>query len=448
MKTDELWQGVLTEMELSTSKANFNTWLKDTYIKNIKDNIVAVEVSNTFVKSWLDNKYKKTILKIIRNKNSSVKDIIFSIRKENSTKDPVVQNENNKLNMSLPIDQETGLNTKYTFDSFVVGPFNELAFAAATSVTKDLGNSMYNPLFIYGGVGIGKTHLIQAIGNEIKKNNNLKNIKYIQLEKFASGFINAIQNRTVDKFRAQFDNIDLLIIDDIQFLAGKEQTQEQFFNIFNDLYNQNKQIIISSDRHPQVIPTLEERLKSRLVGGTLADINYPDLETRIVIINKKLEAKNDFLSEDIVNYLANTINKNIRDLEGAVNRLLVYKKLNNNINLNFVKKIIEKNLAKHKKTTTFSNILRTVSEFYDLHESDLLTSSRKSEYVKVRQIIMYLLRSELKYSFPSIGDKLGGKDHTTVMYACNKIENELNNNEELKQEYNNILQKLYLCNNA
>jgi len=447
MKLDELWQDVLTEIELSISKANFNTWFKDTNIKNIEDNNVIIEVPNNFVKEWLDNKYKKTILKIIRNKDSSIKEVIFSIKRDYPNKNFLAQNEN-KLNMALPIDQETGLNAKYTFDSFVVGPFNELAFAAATSVTKDLGNSMYNPLFIYGGVGVGKTHLIQAIGNEVKTLYNLKNIKYIQLEKFANNFINAIQNRTVDKFRAQFENINLLIIDDIQFLAGKEQTQEQFFNIFNDLYNQNKQIIISSDRHPQVIPTLEERLKSRLIGGTLVDINYPDLETRIVIIHKKLEAKNEFLSDDIINYLANTITKNIRDLEGAINKILVYKKLNNNnINLNLVKKLIEKTLAKHKKITTFSNILKTVSEFYDLHENDLLTPTRKSEYVKVRQIIMYLLRNELKYSFPSIGKKLGGRDHTTVMYACEKIENELNNNEEFRQEYNNILQKLYLCNN-
>ncbi len=447
MTLDELWTAVLTEIEFNISKANFNTWFKDTNLISCEKNLAQIGVPNGFVKDWLENKYKKIILKILRKNDPSIKDITFRIQKEiKKREEKSVEELNQKLNFDyILIDQETGLNPKYTFESFIVGSFNEVAYAAANSIIKNLG-LLYNPLFIYGGVGLGKTHLIQAIGNEIKKIYNTKSIKYITSEKFTNDFINALSNKNVDNFRAQFENINLLIIDDVQFFAGKEKIQEVFFNIFNDLYNKNKQIIISSDRPPHIIPTIEERLKSRFQGGMITDIGYPDFETRVAIIKKKLDIHKETLSEEIINYIAANVQKNIRELEGVLNKVLLYNKIQNNLTLDVVKKIFEKGSKKIKKMTTFSNIVKIVSEFFDLKEEELLTPSRKSEYVIARQFIMYLLRNELKLSYPAIGERLGGKDHTTVMYACKKIDEELNNNEEIKQIYNNLIQKLYLTN--
>jgi len=303
---------------------------------------------------------------------------------------------------------------------------------------------VYNPLFVYGGVGLGKTHLLQAIGNEVIKKSPQKRIKYISSEKFASGIVNSIKNHNIEKFKSLYKDIDVLIIDDVQFLAGKEKTQEEFFHIFNALYEKNKQIVISSDRPPKAISALEERLRSRFEGGMIADISYPDFETRLAILKAKSSEKKLNFSNDIFEYLANNIQRNIRELEGALNRLVAYQRLNNQSpNLEVVKTLLKNVIFSPKKITTPEKIIKAVSFFYDLKERDIITVSRKKEIVKPRQVAMYLLREELKSSFPFIGRKFGGKDHTTAIHAYHKIVKEMEISENLTEEINLIKEQVY-----
>ncbi|PIV65028.1 MAG: chromosomal replication initiator protein DnaA, partial [Candidatus Nealsonbacteria bacterium CG01_land_8_20_14_3_00_12] len=309
----------------------------------------------------------------------------------------------------------------------------------------------YNPLFIYGGVGLGKTHLIQAIGNQVKKENQVKKVKYVTSERFTSEVISALRSGSlrpndIDDFKKRWREIDLLIIDDIQFLAGKEKTQEEFFYTFNALYDAGKQIVLSSDRPPKSIQTLEERLRSRFEGGMIADISYPDLETRIAILKSKAGEKSVVLSDEVFEYIAQNIKKNVRELEGALNRLIAANNQLNQkeLNLNDVKKILNSILNTPKKSTTLKNIIKAVAEFYDVSEKELLERSRKKEIVKPRQVIMYLLREELKSSFPFIGLKIGGRDHTTAIHACEKIRKEIELDSNLNDEINLIKEKLYL----
>jgi chromosomal replication initiator protein len=325
----------------------------------------------------------------------------------------------------------------------VVASFNELAHAAAQSVIKNPGYA-FNPLFIYGGVGTGKTHLLQAIGNEIIRNNPSGKVVYISSEKFTDDVVTAIAKREMEKLKNYYRKMDALIIDDIQFLAGKERTQEEFFHTFNTLYENNKQIILSSDRAPKAIPTLEERLRSRFEGGMIADISCPDFETRIVILKTKLRDLDLDLPKEILNYIASNIQKNIRELEGALNRIIAFIKLNNSIpDRDQVVKILKNIISDPQKRTNYKNIISTVAQFYDIDLKDLTNRSRKKEVVKPRQVAMYLLREELKSSYPFIGSKLGGRDHTTAIYAYKKIEKEKENNNSLEEEINLIRQRLY-----
>lgn len=454
MTNHELWQVVLGEIELSISKANFITWFKNTNIISQKDNKVIVGVPNGFTKEWLENKYNKIILRAIRNVVGQIKEINYIItssirqpvgtkekREEKKDKKPIILKEQLDL-QEFKIDENTNLNPRYNFDSFVVASFNELAYAASQSVIKDLGKT-YNPLFIYGGVGVGKTHLIQAIGNEIVKLKN-KTIVYLSCEKFGADLISAISEGKVEQFKDRYRKIDVLIIDDIQFLAGKEKTQEIFFHTFNGLYEKNKQIILSSDRAPKAIPTLEERLRSRFEGGMIADIGTPEFETRLVILKKKAQDMGINLSEEAYNYVASNIQKNIRELEGALNRITAFIKLNNFIpNQKQIIKILKTIIADPQKRTNYKRIAEAVADFYDININDLINRDRKKEIVKPRQVVMYLMREELKSSYPFIGSKLGGRDHTTAIYACGKIGKELENNTSLEQELNLIKERIY-----
>jgi len=299
---------------------------------------------------------------------------------------------------------------------------------------------VYNPLFIYGGVGLGKTHLLQAVGNAVVENFNQKKVKYIPSEKFTSEVVMAIKNHTMEGFKSKYRAIDVLIIDDIQFLAGKEKTQEEFFHTFNNLYEKNKQIILSSDRPPKAIPALTERLKSRFEGGMIADISLPDFETRMAILKTKAQEREISLPEEIFTYIAQNIQRNIRELEGALNRLAVYQKLNNQLDLETSKSLLKKLFLSAGKVTTPKKIIRAVAEFYDLREKNLLDSSRKREIVKPRQLAMYLMREDLKSSFPFIGRKLGGKDHTTAIHSYEKILKDLETDERLREEIELIRQ--------
>jgi len=446
MVNEELWQAVLAQIQLNISSANFATWFKNTQITSQKDGVVFISVPNSFVKEWLEQKYNKIIVKILRNLDKDIKDVRYETGKSGLKvfkKIPSVISEEGQLEFrEFKIDSETNLNPRYTFDTFVVGPFNELAQAAASAVVKSPGQ-VYNPFFVYGGVGLGKTHLLEAIGNEIVKNFPQKKVKYIPTEKFVSEVISSIRNHQIEELKSTYQTIDVLIIDDVQFLAGKEKTQEEFFYLFNSLYEKNKQIILSSDRQPKAIATLTERLKSRFEGGMITDISFPDFETRLAILKAKCQERKTNFPGEILDYIASNIQKNIRELEGALNILITYQKLNSSVpELKTVKSLLSNLTSSPAKIVNAKKIIKAVSEFFDLKERDLISSSRKKEIVRPRQITMYLLREELKGSFPFIGRKLGGKDHTTAIHAYKKISKELEQNEGLLEEINLIKQRV------
>ena len=429
MSNEELWQATLAQIQLSISQANFATWFKNTKIIEKKEGQVFVGVSSSFSKEWLENKYGKSILKILHGLDPQVKEIKYKVNTNNLR-------TINKKNFFIPevgqLDlqkfqskKETNINPRYTFDNFVVGPFNELAQAAAWAVAQSPGN-VYNPLFIYGKVGLGKTHLLQAIGNDILSNFDKKKVKYIPAERFTSGLVSSIRKRTVADFKDKYREIDVLILDDVQFLAGKEKTQEEFFHIFNHLWEDDKQIILSSDRPPKAIASLTERLRSRFEGGMIADISYPDYETRMAILKNKCAEKKITFSDNVLEYMATNIQRNIRELEGALIRLSAYQKLNNeDPDVELVKSLLKSLVISTKRMVTPKKIINMVAEFYDLKEKEILSSSRKREIVKPRQIAMYLLRKELKSSYTFIGRKFGGKDHTTAIEKNENIAEEI-----------------------
>jgi len=457
MELDELWKAALGEIELQVSKANFKTWLQNTFIADKKAGVITIAVPNSFTKEWLENKYHRFILKALRNLDTEIKEVGYqinqNINRKEETRDKKPPKEDSMMGKQLEfqelnVDTETGLSRRYTFQNFIVGPFNDLAHASATAVSNNLGKQ-YNPLFIYGGVGLGKTHLIQAIGNAVKKANPSKKIKYVTSERFCSEFLIAVKTGSVrpqdmDDFKRKWRELDLLIIDDVQFFSGKERTQEMFFHIFNVLYDNQKQMVLSSDRPPKSIQNLEERLRSRFEGGMLADISYPDLETRVAILKSKAAEKGFQAPDNVFEYIAQNVKKNIRELEGVLNRLIVSNHEQKEIVLSDAKKFLNSILTAPKKITTFKNIVKLVAEFYDISEKELLERSRKKEIVKPRQIAMYLLREELKSSFPFIGMKIGGRDHTTAIHACEKIRKEVELDSNFNDEINLIRQKLYL----
>jgi len=447
MTNEEIWQTVLAQIQLNISQANFATWFKNTEIVSQKDNKIIVSVPNSFVKEWLENKYNKPIFKIIHGLNQEIKEIKYAVGKTEIkiVKKPLAPlPETDQMEFQeFKTNKDTNLNPRYVFDSFIVGPFNEMPHAAAMAVAENPG-FIYNPLFIYGGVGLGKTHLLQSIGNEVVKNSKKKKVRYIPTEKFTSEVVSAIRNGQIDALKSKYREIDVLIIDDIQFLAGKEKTQEEFFHLFNVLYDNNKQIILSSDCPPKAIRSLAERLRSRFEGGMIADISSPDLETRMAILKTKAIEKKVNLSDEIYQYLASSIQKNIRELEGALNRLIVYQKLNNQqLDVESTKNLLKNLLSKPTKIVTPRKIIQVVAEFYDLKEKDLLNPCRKKEIVRPRQIAMYLLREELKNSFPFIGRKFQGKDHTTAIHSYKKILKELEKNKNLDDEISLIKERVF-----
>lgn len=447
MTNEELWQAVLAQVQLNISPANFATWFKNTEVLSQKEGLIIVSAPNSFVKEWLKNKYGKNIFKILHSLDEGIKEIDFEIGKAGLKilkRAAVSLPEAGQLEFQeLEIDRQTNLNPRYTFESFIVGPFNELAQAAAFAAAKNPGQ-VYNPLFIYGGVGLGKTHLLQAVGNEVIKIFPQKKVKYLPAEKFTSEVVTAIRNREIENFKLKCQKSDVLILDDVHFLAGKEKTQEEFFHTFNALYEKNKQIVLSSDRPPKAIPALTERLRSRFEGGMIADISFPDYETRVAILKAKcLERKTDF-SEEVLGYIASNIQRNIREIEGALNRLIAYQKLNNQSpNLETAKTLLRNLILSPSKVVSAKKIIQVVADFYDLKEKEILSPSRKKEIVKPRQIAMYLLREELKSSFPFIGRRFNGKDHTTAIHSYGKVVKELEKNEQLGEELNLIRQRIF-----
>jgi len=434
----ELWGRCLEELEGQLSKANFSTWFKNTHIYKRDRGIATVGVPNEFVKDWLGNKYLKLILKTVMLFDPGVKNVEFTISKTEPKEDKRSSSFLSSYGGELPlqnlyINKEDNLNPRYVFDTFVVGSFNELAYAAAQAIIKNPGMA-YSPFFIYGQTGLGKTHLIQAIGNEIKKKHPGKKVHYATLEKFSLDYVTSLQKNRPNEFKQKYRQYDVLIMDDIQFLSGKEKTQEELFHLFNTLYEQNKQIVFSSDKHPNYIPGLEERLKSRFGSGMIVDVSIPEYESRLAIVKAKVKESEITLADDIVDYIASSLEGSIRELEGSLNTILCQAQLKTKpITISEVKNLIKNNI-KPKKNVSITDIVKMVTDFYNINEQSVYEKTRRKEIVKARQIIMYILREDFNISYPMIGQKLGGKDHTTVIHSCLKIKKEIENKTEVVDE--------------
>ena len=439
MNLDQLWQTSLAEIELQISRTNFLTWLKNSRLMEKKEGgEILIGLASNFAKEWVQNKYQKIIFEALRSHDDSIKKIEFIVvnQKENlSPKDSLPVDGQQLEFLEFKIDAETGLHPRYTLDSFVVGSSNELAYAAALAIIKNVGKK-YNPFFIYGGTGLGKTHLIQAIGNEIKKSyKNKVAVKYVHSEKFVNEVVSAIRNKRMEDIKKKYRDIDVLIIDDIQFIGGKERSEEEFFHTFNALYENNKQIIVSSDRSPAAIPTLHERLRSRFEGGMAADIVYPDFEMRLAIIKTKLQETQNSLPEEICQIIASKVQRNIREIEGILNKIIFYKEVKNvELSAKTVEEMIDNIIHQSAKKINPSQIIKATADFFEILPEDIVNHSRRKGVIEPRQIVVFLFREMLGMSYPDIGEKLGKRDHTTAIHSYNKIAKEINKNHSLNQK--------------
>lgn len=444
------------ELELQLSKAHFMTWFRHTYISSIGENKITVSVPNTFTKTWLEKKYNTAILKSLQHVlNSPIKEVYFEVKMPGVA--GVVSPRLEAATLGAPDKEKIkeyagptetvnkyGLRTNYTFENFIVGKGNELAHAASLAVAENPGIK-YNPLFIFGGVGLGKTHLLQAIGHRLLLKKAGNKVLYITCEQFTNDFINAIRQGHGKDFKDRYRNVDLLLIDDIQFITGKEGTQEELFHTFNALHQAGKQVVLTSDRPPKEIMGIEERLRSRLEWGATVDISSPDLETRIAILSHKCDEKQISIHTDILNYIASTLQSNVRELEGALNKIIAHHQLRNTpITMEGTKSLITSfNSNTGKKTLNPRFVIDTVTNYYDLTLEDIVGKSREQKLAFPRQIIMFLLREELKVSYPSIGKEIGGRDHTTAMHAYDKIKKEIDKDDKTKKDVELIKQRLY-----
>jgi len=449
MDLDGLWKAALAEIELQISRPNFLTWFRNSkLLLKDGDGGVIVGLNNNFAKEWVENKYHKSIFVALRGLDESVRRIEYVVIPEKK-KLAATTPETKRVSFPLQgfpqfnVDPETNLHPKYTFRSFVVGSSNELAFAASSAIVETVGKK-YNPFFIYGGTGLGKTHLLQAMGNEIReKYKNKIRVKYVSSEKFVNDVVWSIRNKRMDDMKAKYRTTDVLIVDDVQFIGGKERSEEEFFHTFNALHQNDKQIIISSDRPPAAIPTLEARLRSRFEGGMIADITYPDYEMRMAIIKTKLSENRFFLPDALCDLIANRVKRNIRELEGILNKIMFYQEMKNiEPSPKVVEEIIDSAIEQHTKNVTPSHIIGTVAEFFEMTLQELVSRSRKKEVVEPRQIAIFLLRDILNMSYPDIGQKLGKRDHTTAIYAFEKISQKINN-KQLNQKIILIKELIY-----
>lgn len=430
-----LWQSVLSSLEEKVSKPNIVTWFSNTSIKRNQEEEILLSVPNIFVREWLQNKFESDLISSFKQFSPKVKTIKYSIARQQPPSGK--QDKKKQLAMNLDLSQPkiefqqnrvSGLNPKYNFQNFIVGGFNQLATACANSIVKNLklsrsnraGELLYNPFFVYSKVGLGKTHLIEAIGNEIIGARKKKKVKYIPCPNFTSQIISAIRSQSIEKVIDEYKSFDVLIIDDIEFIAGKEKTQEVFFRVFNDLVESGGQVILSSDRPPRAIEKIEERIRSRFEGGMVVDISLPEFEERLAILEQKLEEKNIILPKEILEFIVRNIKKNIRELEGALIKSIVLFKEERSVD--GVKKALKDIIEEPKKRLSPAKIIEKVCDFYGVSKKEILSKSRKKEFVFPRQVTMYLLREETNLSLPSIGVKIGNKDHTTVGYACAKLE--------------------------
>ncbi len=442
MSNRELWQNALVQIELGTSEASFRTWFRNTDIASRENGVVHVAVPSKIVKEWLMEKHHKLILKALRGLDASVRTVEYVVHRtpapaERRQQRPQ-QQENASFDLqSLYIDKRDNLNPRYTFDTFVVGPFNQLAHAAAKAVLERPGLA-YNPLFIYGQTGHGKTHLIQAIGNYFKKSHANKKVLYVTSERFAIDYINAVRAGKANNFKDQYRSYDVLIMDDVQFIANTEKTQEELFHLFNAMHDNNKQIVFSSDKHPAMLPGFEDRIKGRFAAGMIAEIPEPDIESRTLLIKHKIEQHGFSLPDDVIHYIAENMRGNIRELEGVLNMIVCKSQLKGKaIALPDVRSLIKHNV-KPSRGVSIDEVVRRIAQYYEVPEKSIYEKTRKKEVVKPRQVIMYVLREEFSVSYPSIGEKLGGRDHTTVIHSCEKIKEEIKSNTSLEQELDHI----------
>jgi len=451
---DKLWQSVLGEIELTVSRGSFVTWFKNTILLELTDGRAIVGVPNIFGKQQLEVKYKQQVLDSLKTNNPSVMSVEFKIHAIASVKKKESSDTGSVDLISTPTQStattaptlassttKDGLNSKYTFDTFIVGSSNELAYAACQAISQNPGTK-YNPLFIYGGVGLGKTHLIQAVGNEITKNNPNAKVVYITSEQFVNDFLDSIRFKKKG-FADRYRKSDVLIIDDMQFIAGKEKTQEQFFHTFNSLHQANKQIIISSDKPPKSIPTLTERLRSRFEMGMTVDIQLPDFETRCAIIDAKASSLEFEVSSEVIEYLATHVQSNIRELEGALNQLIAFCEMRGLAPDIQVMSGLISNSRMRPKHITPRQVIEKTAKHFQIELDEMTGPKRDKDIVVPRQIAMYLLRSELHLSFPKVARELGRKDHTTAIHSVEKIEKGIHLDQIMRQHVNEIKERLY-----
>ncbi len=429
------------------SRANFNTWFKNTALLKVEDDLVLIRVPNAFTREWLKKKYTDEIKRLLTKHLGRVRTVEYQIGtplKQTEALPLTLKEEPASPALATQEATETQLNPRYTFELFVVGENNKLACAAAQAVVQSPGTS-YNPLFIYGGVGLGKTHLLQAIGNEALKKSPKRKVVYITSERFTSEMVEAIRNQKTKEFRDRYRQVHYLLIDDIQFLAGKEGSQEEFFHTFNALYEANRQIVITSDRSPKAIPHLEERLRSRFEWGMLADISTPDYETRLAILKSKAQNAPFVIPLEVLEFLAKSIEHNIRELEGALTRIVAFGQLNNTIpTLEEVENLVGGIfIGAGKRLLRPQEIIRTVASFYNLSKDDLLGPKRVKEVVLPRQVLVFLLRDELSLPYKEIGGLLGGRDHTTIIHDYNKVKKMILEGSFIAEELKEVKNKLY-----
>ena len=444
MKPDLVWSAALGELQLQMTQATFDTWLRDSRLMKYEDGTFVVGVKSGYAKDWLENRLLATIKRTVARLTSQAAEIRFIVWDEAARQQETVHLLNNPADSPtptpLPDPLSSSLNPRYTFESYVVGTGNRLAHAASMAVAENPANA-YNPLFVYGGVGLGKTHLLHAIGHDCQTQG--LRVLYVSSEEFTNDLIEAIRARTTDSFREKYRTSDVLLVDDIQFIAGKESTQEEFFHTFNTLHGTGKQIIVSSDRAPKAMSTLEERLCSRFEWGLIADIQPPDLETRIAILRSKAATNNIAIPNEILTVIASRIQSNIRELEGALNRVVALSRLTHQPLTSEVAEAALANLLPQRSKLSADQIIETVANHFGVEANAFQGPSRSRIIARPRQVAMYLLREETGASLPQIGALLGGRDHTTILYGCERIADLIEEDTDLRREVVNLRQRLY-----
>jgi chromosomal replication initiator protein len=439
MKATQAWQAALGQLQMEMPKAAFDTWVRDAELLSYEDGAFTIGVQNAYARDWLDSRLSSTVTRLLTGIMNRTVEIRFIVWQDQEEKDETSHPQENPVDLPLLLNNSS-LNNRYTFTNFVVGASNRLAHAASLAVAEKPAQA-YNPLFLYGGVGLGKTHLLHAIGNQCIYMG--LQVLYVSSEEFTNDLINAIRTHTTQAFREKYRRIDVLLIDDIQFIAGKESTQEEFFHTFNTLHGQNKQIVMSSDRPPKAMVTLEERLRSRFEWGLTADIQPPDFETRVAILRSKAERAGYGIQGDIIEIIARKFQSNIRELEGALTRIVAYADLRGmEISSQLIDSALADLLPRRTEVGT-SQVISKVAEIYGVTVDRMLGRDRSRQVALPRQIAMYLLREEANISLPQIGEALGGRDHTTIMYGCDKVADLLERDDQLRRQVIEIREQLY-----